>query len=359
MFSAIVTLFVCSTLVAAEPEQTPLVVPAIVETQPVQTGGDAADDACVWVDPKDATRSLIIGTDKKRGLITYTLDGSLVQEVPDGLLNNVDIRHSVAWGGGTADLVVATNTRDHALHVYQMDHATRLLAPLAGSPVRMEVEPYGCCLYLSPVNRALYAFVTSKSGRMIQVRLFPDSTGALGAELLRSVEVGSQCEGCVADDALARVFVGEESTGVWRYGAEPNAGDARVPVDQVRPKGQLVADVEGVTLLPTGPGAGYLLVSSQDANAFMVYRREDDHEYLGCFTVGAGGGIDAVTHTDGIDASPVALGPNFPEGIFIAQDDEDESGLQNFKLVSWGAIRAAFAPNLRANPGHDPRKPAE
>ncbi len=46
--------------------------------------------------------------------------------------------------------------------------------------------------------------------------------------------------------------------------------------------------------------------------------------------------------TDGIEATPRALGDRFPSGVFIAQDDEDDSGSQNFKLVPWQAITDAL-----------------
>ena len=55
-------------------------VPALVETTPVKTQGDAADDPAIWVHPIDAQKSLILGTNKKRGLYVYNLEGEEVQE---------------------------------------------------------------------------------------------------------------------------------------------------------------------------------------------------------------------------------------------------------------------------------------
>jgi len=46
-----------------------LEVVAAVETEPVNTGGDSADDATVWVNPSDPAQSLVIGTNKKRCLV--------------------------------------------------------------------------------------------------------------------------------------------------------------------------------------------------------------------------------------------------------------------------------------------------
>jgi 3-phytase len=57
------------------PEQAPPAPPARIavvrptaETEPVETGGDAADDPAIWIDPTDPSRSVIIGTQKQSGL---------------------------------------------------------------------------------------------------------------------------------------------------------------------------------------------------------------------------------------------------------------------------------------------------
>src|ERR1044072_2024388 len=61
-----------------------LEVAAAVETEPVNTGGDSADDATVWVNPSDPSQSLVIGTNKKRGLVVYDLAGKEIQSLADG-----------------------------------------------------------------------------------------------------------------------------------------------------------------------------------------------------------------------------------------------------------------------------------
>ena len=47
-----------------------------------------------------------------------------------------------------------------------------------------------------------------------------------------------------------------------------------------------------------------------------------------------------MSHTDGVCATSTPLGDAFPAGVFIAQDDEDEAGNQNFKVVDWEEIAA-------------------
>lgn len=67
-------------------------VPAAAETPSVGTEKrDAADDPEIWVDPKDPTRGVIIGTDKQAGLYVYDLAGQQLQYLPGGKPNNVDL----------------------------------------------------------------------------------------------------------------------------------------------------------------------------------------------------------------------------------------------------------------------------
>jgi 3-phytase len=77
-----------------------------------------------------------------------------------------------------------------------------------------------------------------------------------------------------------------------------------------------------------------------------VYDRAGENTYRGAFsiTASADGRADAVSGTDGIAASSAPLGPDFPHGVFVAQDDEntDPAALQNFKYVSWADVEAAL-----------------
>ena len=53
-------------------------VTATMETAPVPSEDDAADDPCIWIHPTDPSLSTIIGTHKKEGagLLVYALEGN-------------------------------------------------------------------------------------------------------------------------------------------------------------------------------------------------------------------------------------------------------------------------------------------
>ena len=64
-------------------------------------------------------------------------------------------------------------------------------------------------------------------------------------------------------------------------------------------------------------------------------------QYRGRFKI-VSAGIDGVTHTDGIDVTSAPLGPQYSTGLFVAQDDRNDAGNQNFKLVPWSVIAQAL-----------------
>jgi 3-phytase len=325
---------------AGEPSPSALriarLVTATVETAPMPHAGDSADDPAIWVDPDTPARSLIIGTDKLGGLAVYDLAGQQLQYLPDGDMNNVDLRAGFALGGRDVTLVTAGNRSDDSIAIYWLDPATRRLEDAAARSITT-IEVYGSCMYHSAKTGKLYYFVNSKAGAVEQWELFDDGAGRVDGRKVRDFAVGSQTEGCVADDQLGRLYIGEEAVGIWRYGAEPADGDTRTQVDVAGERGYLASNIEGLALVLGDDRGGYLIASSQGSSTFALYRR-DDNAYLGSFAIGDGDMVDGVSDTDGIDATAANLGPAFPQGVFVAQDGRNDDGNQNFKLVPWEAV---------------------
>lgn len=225
--------------------------------------------------------------------------------------------------------------------------------PGGSQPVVDDFTVYGSCVYRSPETGRQYIFVNEKSARYLQYELTSTPDGTLETTLVRDFTGGSggQVEGCVTDEDNGWLFLGEEPSALWRYGAEPDSVEEGVRVAYVG-DGNTHADVEGVTLVHGAtPDQGFIIVSNQGVSAFNVYRRADPHEYVATFTVQASsdGQIDAVTNTDGVAAVGTALGPNFPGGLVVVHDDSNElpgggtSAESSFKLVSLESILGAEA----------------
>jgi len=313
---------------------------AAVETQPVVSTGDAADDPAIWVNPVDPSLSTIIGTNKQAGLAVYDLSGKELQFVNAGQINNVDIRQGFKLGGEKVALVAGGNRGNNTIVTYKVNPKTRMLEDVAAQPIKT-LAVYGACLYHSPKTDKTYFFATSKTGDVEQLELFDNGSGKVEARKVRTFKVGGVIEGCVADDELGNFYVAEEAVGLWKYNAEPEGGTSRTQVDKVG--GNLAADVEGVTIAYGPNGTGHLIVSSQGNHTFVVYKREGDNEYVKTFRVAPGENVDGVEETDGIDVFTGSLGPQFPHGIFVAQDGYNDKGNQNFKLVPLERLLPAAA----------------
>jgi 3-phytase len=331
-------------------------VPPSLETEPVPYDGDAADDPAIWIHPTDRNLSTIIGTDKQGGLAVYDLNGNEIQYLSLGPMNNVDVRYNFPLGGSLIDIVAATHSDTDTILLYRVNPETRQLEEIVSRPIETNVAPLkGLCLYHSWISGKYYVFVTTyERGDVQQWELVDNGSGAIDAVLVRSFTLGSNVEGCVADDELSHLYLGQEDYGIWKYGAEPLDGEMRELVDSTNGDGYLVPEVEGLGLYMMDNHNGYLIASSQGNDEFTVYARESN-DYLGTFSVVSSGSVDGVTHTDGLDVTSAALGDRFPDGIFVAQDHEntDPQAYQDFKIVSWRVIADAL--NLEVDSSWNPR----
>lgn len=315
----------------------------VAETDPVDQGGDAADDPAIWVDPVDPANSLIIGTDKQAGLGVYDLSGKRVHFAADGKMNNVDLRDGFRLGGKTVTLVAASDRTRNAIALYVLDPATRSLVPVSdGVQATGLGDPYGLCLYRSRKGGRTYVFINDTDGRMRQWRLVEAPGGKVRAKLVREFAFPSQTEGCVADDDTGVLYVAEEDVALYRMSAEPDGGVARTVVTSVETNPALKDDLEGVSIYRQANGRGYLVLSSQGNNSYALFRREGDNAYVGSFAIIADGaaGVDGASETDGLDVTSAPMGAAFPNGALVVQDGRNVSPpqTQNFKIVPWSRI---------------------
>ena len=156
-------------------------VSATVETDPVPSNGDAADDAAIWVHPDDPALSTIIGTDKEGGLAVYDLSGSQIQYIAEFLPNNVDLRHGFMLGGQEVDLVVSSDRADQTIAIHRIDPSSRQLVEVA-TPIDSGIDIYGVCMYRSPRSGDFYVFATpDDEGPVRQWRLADNGSGGVTA----------------------------------------------------------------------------------------------------------------------------------------------------------------------------------
>ncbi|MCI4591173.1 phytase [Sphingobium sp. BYY-5] len=309
------------------------------ETTPVGTpNADAADDPAIWRNAADPAQSLIVGTDKKAGLYVYGLDGKTRDFLDAGRVNNVDLRDHVTINGQSGILVVASDRNDVAnarLALFRLDPATAKLTAL-GRVEAGKGEAYGICM--AREGTATYAFIVLKDGTIHQIAL--DTSGVTPtSRIVRTMKLGTQSEGCAVDDRTHILYVAEEDVGLWRFDARATGSTTPIKIAAADGK-NLVMDAEGVAIAAIGEKDGYVVVSSQGDNAYVLYRLPDDR-YVGRFRI-VDGAIGGSEETDGIELMLGDFGPAYPGGLFVAQDGHNAAAAQNFKLVAWDDIAKAL-----------------
>lgn len=326
-------------------------VQATLETPSVGTAGqDAADDPAIWATTGApvmikgvSTLGFVAGTDKKSGLYIYGLDGAILQFMPEGLLNNVDVAQGLVIDGRPA-VILGASDRSPArtgVTLFRFDPTATTADNVVREWGRFStdvVEPYGFCF--AQVGGGVQAILVGHEGEVRQFALTVGAAGEPVARELRRFEIGSISEGCAADPETNALYLNEENVGLWRYGLDPASGAERTLIQPIAPD-RLVADAEGLTVIADG-AARYLIGSSQGDSTFPVWRIDGAAPvWIGRFVV-TDGVVDGITGTDGLDALSGPVGAAFPQGVVVIQDDVNDAGTQNFKYIDWRAIKTAL-----------------
>lgn len=303
------------------------------------------DDPALWINPADPAQSLVIGTDKDTdgALYVYDLDGKIVHRI-GGLRrpNNVDVAVGFTLGGKAVDLAVTTEREEQRLRVFTLPDLRCVdggdLVVFGGDRAR---APMGIALYRRPRDGALFAIVGGKggpaNGYLGQYRLEDDGNGRVKMTLVREFGRYSgrkEIEAIAVDAELGYVYCSDETVGVRKYHADPDAPNAGEELALFGTEG-FASDHEGISIYKHADGTGYLLVSDQQANRFQVFRREGEpgrpheHPVLKLFDVSA-------IESDGSEVTSAALGSKFPQGLFVAM-----SNGRVFHYYAWEDIAAA------------------
>lgn len=320
---------------------------ALIETQPVSSNGDAADDPAIWINAANPEKSLVIGTDKDYGIEVYDLNGSRVQSIPAGRTNNVDLRYFSDNSDWSA-IAAASNRTTNTISLFGISHMGELSWWEHSEIITGLNEPYGLCMYSSADG--IQIFVNDTDGRYQQWLLNELSSESnpiapqFTASLVREFSVPNQPEGCVADDEQGLLFLGVEDEGVRVVSADMQGSTQITSLANVGDS-FLAADVEGMSLYKQG-SEGYLVVSSQGNYSYAVYDRLPPHSYRGSFFIDDNlvAGVDGAQETDGLSVNSALRTKDFPFGILVVQDGFNTlpNEPQNFKYVSWQDVADAL-----------------
>ena len=286
---------------------------------------DAADDPYIMV--TDQGKTIVAGTNKRRGVELYTLQGERIASIDSGRVNNIDGIYDTQ---SQSFRIAGSNRTNTQVDIYQVtiEPVTISLTTSFDLPLR---EPYGLCV--SPD----YIYVGDKEGT-VQAWTW-DGQGPVQTFYFKS-----QTEGCVVDTRNNELYVGEEMAGIWRVDLDGDAPDILFAATDDQ---NLVGDVEGLDIY-YGEDRAVLLASSQGDSSYLAYDIENA-EQLAKFAIAStpDDSIDGTQDTDGIAVSNAATSAH-PRGLLVVQDgfnvDQDQRALnQNFKILDWRDVENQFA----------------
>ena len=298
------------------------------------------DDPAIWINPQKPEESLIIGTDKETngGLYVFNLQGKIVNKVT-GLKrpNNVDIAYGFDWNGKKIDIAVTTERETNKIRIFQLPE----LAPIDNGGIEVfagekDQAPMGVALYTRPSDHAIFAIVGRKSGPkegyLWQYRLSAENN-VVKAEKVRAFGSFSQkkeIEAIAVDNENGYVYYSDEGVGIKKYMADPDLNNNTL-LTTFGTKG-FKSDHEGIALYKTSEKEGYIIISNQQANTFMIYPREGSKGNPNQHDLIAEVPLSSI-ECDGADATSVSLGGKFPKGLLVVM-----SNGKVFQYYDWQII---------------------
>lgn len=289
------------------------------------------DDPAIWIHPAQVEKSLILGTDKEvgGGIYAFDLDGKIVHKVT-GLQrpNNIDVAYGFRINGQSTDIAVFTERKAHKIRVFSLPD----LKPIDGGGIEVFAgesgdegrDAMGIALYTSPAGK-IYAIAGRKQGPdssyLWQYLLEDSGSGTVTGKVVRKFGRFSgrkEIEAIAVDNNLGYVYYSDEQAGIRKYYADPAKGNEELAFFG---QADFLEDNEGISIYPTDSVNGYILVSNQQDNSFLVYPREGDgsgnvhqHALLAKIPV-------STLESDGSEVTPVAVSARFPKGLFVAMSE--------------------------------------
>ncbi|WP_400071776.1 phytase [Zobellia russellii] len=297
------------------------------------------DDPAIWVNPEDASKSIVFGTDKETNGAVYAFDleGKIIEDKTIRNIrrpNNVDIAYGFALNDSIeVDVLVFTERERSQIRLFSIPDMTPL--DNGGFPVFADEKnseltlPMGVSMYKSPKDQSLYAVVGRKTGPaegyLYQYKLQPNGSGQVNAELVRKFGRFSgkkEIEAIAVDHELGFVYYSDEQHCIRKYYAEPSMGDEELGCFGGE---NFKSDIEGIAIAQYPNGKGYIIVSDQQKGQFNIYSRETN-AFIKAVNL-------STLETDGCDVVTVPLNNTFKNGLFAAMNDE-----KNFYFYDLGKL---------------------
>lgn len=300
------------------------------------------DDPAIWINPTDASKSIIIGTDKDTdgALYAFSLEGKIIKKsISLQRPNNVDVAYGLIVNGKKVDVAVTTERETNSIRIFSLPDLEPIdnggILVFEGEALR---SPMGIALYTRPSDHKIYAVVGRKEGPsgsyLWQYELADAGNGTVGGKVVRKFGAYSgkkEIEAIAVDNELGTIFYCDEQFGIRKYEADPTKNNNTELA--LFGQGDFKSDNEGIAIYKKSDTEGYILVSNQQANTFMVYPREGINGNPNKYPLLA----EVPTSTiecDGADVTALNLGGAYQNGLFMAM-----SNGMTFHFYNWDTIQ--------------------
>jgi len=301
------------------------------------------DDPAIWINRGNPSESLVLGTDKDKdngGIYVYDLNGRIDRErTVLGLKrpNNIDVEYGIILNSDTVDIAVFTERGRSMIRVFTLPN----MIPVDGGGIPVFEgetgrDPMGLALYKDLQTGYIYAIVSRKEGTdgsyLWQYLLSESDNGAVKGQVVRKFGTFSgkkEIEAIAVDNQLGFIYYSDEQVGVRKYYASPERGNEELALFATN---HVVGDHEGLSIYPTSPTTGYIILSDQQGNRFQIFPREGangnphHHPLLKVVPVLA-------RDSDGSDVTPYPLNETFKHGLFVAMSND-----KTFHFYRWEDI---------------------
>lgn len=292
------------------------------------------DDPAIWVNAKDPSSSLVIGTDKdvNGGLYVFDLKGKNIKEKNIKNLkrpDNVDVGYGLMLAGKATDFAVTTERFTHQLRIFSLPNMIPIdnggLEVFVGETGTEFRDLMGIALYTAKDGK-IYAMVGRKSGPtdgtyIWQYLLADNGHGAVKAVLVRKFGNYSgkkEIESIAVDNELGFVYYSDEQVGIRKYYADPKMGNKELALFGV---GDFSVDNEGIAIYKTAGNKGYIVVSNQGSNQLNIYDRIGNEKLKNAHPLLAKIRYKA-NQTDGLDIVSTPLNSDFNHGLLVAMSSD-------------------------------------
>lgn len=306
-----------------------------------------SDDPAIWINRDDISKSLILGTDKDSdgAIYAFNLEGKEDSSKRINNIkrpNNIDIAYDIRLGDSLIDIAVFTEREKQQIRVFQIPDM--IAVDNGGLPVFEDSEyraVMGVALY-KPTDSTIQVIVSRKADSLwqdnylYQYDLISDGISfktSLNRKFGMFNGKEGEIEAIAVDQELGFIYYSDELYGIRKYYADPRMGNEQLAVFGLD---DFKEDREGISIYKTGDNTGYLLISNQQANEFLVYPREGslqnqhDHKLIARIPV-------STNESDGSEVSNVNFGSPFEEGLFVAMSDN-----KTFQIYSWSQLKAVI-----------------